>query len=376
MALAFGLLLITREGRTIVYLEMAFWLLLHASLQVRMRARPGRKVIAFSLTALLLLIGLAAPVLVLRQVNGKVYGAAIANSMEEGEFPRFYARLIAVRAADEGPPIPRVPLQKSTIAALLAEASEDSDSFALTASLRGLDESWQEPGCVLYPESCGEIVGGWFQWALRQSIADSLIEPASEKAFQRFSRQASAELARLCRSSETLSCHSHPFRYLPPPRKWLQRSTLDDLGHQFNVVVLQLLPPRLFPQGRPDYLNDNLSPPRTFEALGLSPLGTRAISASEAERWTRATEAASLIGAAAKGLLMGMTLFTLLSSLWRRSRRVLLDRPALWLFTSLLLHLSVYMLLGLTSFPGVLYVTMASPLYIGWMARLVAVQVV
>ena len=48
-----------------------------------------------------------------------------------------------------------------------------------------------------------------------------------------------------------------------------------------------------------------------------------------------------------------------------------LDTGTTWLLLALILHISIYAALGFTSFPGDLYVTMASPLYIGLMGRFI-----
>lgn len=138
-----------------------------------------------------------------------------------------------------------------------------------------------------------------------------------------------------------------------------------------KIFGLTLIP-RPFPQGRPDYYAYHQWPPAKFTQLGLSPMGTRAITIPESFRWTKATLAACYLCLALKFFMIALTVQALVRSVCRQSFWSDLDFPSLWLFGSLLLHLSVFTLLGLTSFSGLLYVTMASPIYIGWMGRVIA----
>jgi hypothetical protein len=89
------------------------------------------------------------------------------------------------------------------------------------------------------------------------------------------------------------------------------------------------------------------------------------------------------LGAAVKALMIVLSIFCLAGliqrfylSLRQRSNEIWksapLDTGTTWLLFALILHILIYAALGFTSFPGDLYVTMASPLYIGFMGRFIA----
>jgi hypothetical protein len=115
----------------------------------------------------------------------------------------------------------------------------------------------------------------------------------------------------------------------------------------------------------------------------MNSLGTRKISLEESFTWTKATIISRYLGAAAKALMIILSLWGLVgvmqsfylclrersAEIWKSAP---LDAGSTWLILALILHILTYAALGFTSFPGDLYVTMASPLYIGFMGRFIA----
>jgi hypothetical protein len=115
----------------------------------------------------------------------------------------------------------------------------------------------------------------------------------------------------------------------------------------------------------------------------MNSLGTRKISLEESFIWTKATIISRHLGAAAKALMIVLSFFCLVGIIQRcylclrqRSNEICISAPldagTTWLLLALILHILIYAALGFTSFPGDLYVTMASPLYIGLMGRFIA----
>ena len=369
MAFSFGLLMVTREARSIVWIELLLWLVIIAALSCRQSASWRMRWLAVLVCAVIVFAGGMAPIQALRMINNQAYGAPISNSLEEGSFPLFYGKIVSASLIGETP-VPRVPLSTRTMAVPIEESGRHGGKVA--SILQGLDPSWKKIGCSLYPETCGQFAGGWLQWALRQSLASKLMLPKDERAFQDFAQAAADEMVEICRTSSRVSCDPRAERYLTPMSRWGFRNPATELMKEASNIFGLTLIPRPFPQGRPDYYAFNQWPPSKFTELGLSPMGTRAITIPESFRWSKATFASTYLGFVLKFLLIALTLQTLVRSVLNHSVLSDPDFASLWLFGSLVLHLSVYTLLGLTSFSGQLYVTMASPIYIGWMGRVIA----
>jgi hypothetical protein len=182
MATCFGLLTITREGRLIIWVEVGiwcilailiilkrhFWMLRSGSVPIFAASSPIVHV-AVLVTSLGLVI---TPSLIVAAVNEHYYNVPISNSVEEGAFPKFYARLTGVRQTEISY-IPRVPIRVEVMKAILSNAPEDEMLARILEPLSAPADSAQ-PGCQIYPETCVEYGGGWFMWKLRDVIAEGL----------------------------------------------------------------------------------------------------------------------------------------------------------------------------------------------------------
>jgi hypothetical protein len=293
--------------------------------------------------------------------------------LEEGSFPRLYGKLVSARLDGEVVKA-RVPLSKQTMNVLIEESGNHGGKVA--AILRGINSKWSGIGCSMYPETCGEYAGGWLQWALRESLSSQLVAPKNERAFQEYAAMAADEVAAICRASSRLSCDPRAESYLLPMNRWGFKHPFWEAVNEASKVFGLTLVPKLYPQGRPDYYAFNQWPPPIFSRLGMSPLGTNAITVKDSFKWTKATVIAVIVGVTLKACFLILVLALLLRSMLRLpSSLTSPDLPSLWLFGALMLHLSVYTILGLTSFSGLLYVTMASPLYIAWMGRFIGASV-
>jgi hypothetical protein len=158
--------------------------------------------------------------------------------------------------------------------------------------------------------------------------------------------------------------------------RWGFKNPLIEVFNEASKVVGLTMVPQLYPQGKPNYYAFNLWPPARFSQLGISQLGTRAITLQESFKWTKATTLTCIVGVALKSCLIILVIVVLFRSVQGLPSSFSgLDLPSLWLLGALTLHLSGYTLLGVTSFSGLLYVTMASPLYIAWMGRIIGATV-
>lgn len=369
-ATGFGLIMVTREARILAWLELSTWLLLGVLLVAwnhwqHLHRRLGIKLLA-GLLCVILVIGWAKlPVIAISALNTSHYHASISNSTEEGEFPIFYGRLLSIRVKGE-PSIPRVPARQSTLDALLNETVQGSP---LRKILKNIPSGWETHGCKLYPETCGEIGGGWFMWALRDGISASLEPGAGEDSFQRFVQSASSELYTICRHSSTLACSRPRIGYMPSPNLWGFRSPIEDTAKEAAKIASLVLIPSISPQGEVD-LGRKEHDSRHKELAG--PLGITQTNFPETLKWEGIFRVVSFLGAAGKSAMILIAIISILLASMRSKMLALLDPVAIWLLFSIGFHLAMYTLLGLTSFPGDVYVTMASPLFIGLLARLSA----
>lgn len=85
----------------------------------------------------------------------------------------------AIQSVRVGRPEAYVPAPNKVLSAIYAV----SPAFAsLKPYFDGPGKSWENPGCAVYPSTCGEIAGGWFIWALRDAVASRGLYHSPEQA--------------------------------------------------------------------------------------------------------------------------------------------------------------------------------------------------
>jgi hypothetical protein len=370
-ATCFGLILVTREARLIAWLEISTWLLLGICLVLRryrfqLGHHFGIKISACLLSVFLIILWTNIPVIVLGALNSSYYDARISNSIEEGEFPFLYGRLLTINVKGEAF-IPRVSVKNSTIDALVEQAAKGSPLLNI---LKGIPSEWAQSGNKIYPETKGEIAGGWFMWALRDGIATSLEPNASEASFQRIVRYANRELASICRQSKTLRCDPPKVGYLQSFSRWGFSRPIQEIAKEGKRISSLVLIPSMYPLGSVSLDSSEYVPQAIASALKI-----KRACFPDCLKWHRIFTIARALGALGKLSLILLFLGSAFLVFNRLGPRELLDLVGLWLVFALCLHLATYTLLGLTSFPGDDYVIMASPLFIGLLARFSAISV-
>jgi len=137
------------------------------------------------------------------------YGKFVGVDVKETNFERALGALDSVRSGGTKPFIPVTQSARQKIYAV-------SPSFA---SLKEYFDSSQELGwvtisCRFYPDSCGEIAGGWFMWGLRDaaSLRGQYVSPSKASAF--FGRMAD-EIQAACLRAE-LDCSPQLIPEMPP----------------------------------------------------------------------------------------------------------------------------------------------------------------
>jgi hypothetical protein len=113
-------------------------------------------------------IGFSAPILSIATINLTHYGVFQTNDFTQGSFPSAIGKLQSV-ASTQGA-IPYVPVPGKVRELVYGSSPKFSE-------LRGgLEDSllwWQSTGCEIYPKTCGDYAGGWFQWAFRDAVAQN-----------------------------------------------------------------------------------------------------------------------------------------------------------------------------------------------------------
>jgi hypothetical protein len=369
MAFGFGLLLITREGRVIVWAELLVWIGLAIWMLMRNfkeRQLSSRALLGLGLAFFLAFTLLQMPMAILRNQQQSYYGYPLANSMEEGGFSRFYGKLSRLRLRGDDQYIPRVPIKKKTILTAIQELPDTQ--LGLRRILLGID--WKSDyGCRTYPDTCQDMASGWLQWSLRKSI-DTMISPdANEYIFQKVISNSERELEALCGQSERFACDSSASGFLLKPDRWGFKDLPQAIYRELSGVAFLTFIPNPFPLGRPDLSRStflSLLPKSDLEAIGI-----RVIPKTQQLTWQRFYVALSLLGTLLRWTFLIAALLALFLSAIRRKVLCGFDPVAIWLLCCTLIHVALYSLLGLISFPGLPYTVLAAPIAVGFYARLV-----
>lgn len=136
------------------------------------------------------------------------YGIFVTVETRESAYDEAMAALQRVRV---GEPVPYVPVPREVRKAVYAV----SPAFArLAPYFESAGIGWTEPGCGLYPHTCGDYAGGWFMWAFRDGVA-SIGAYDSAVAADTFYRQVADEVANACDDGR-LECAGAVVATIPP----------------------------------------------------------------------------------------------------------------------------------------------------------------
>jgi len=369
MVLGFGLLLITREGRVIVWAELlvwiglAIWMLMQ---NIKERQFSSRALLGLGLAFFLAFTLLQMPMAILRHQHQSSYGYPLSNSMEEGGFSRFYGKLSRLRMRGDDQNIPRVPIKKKTILTAIQELPDTQ--LGLRRILLGID--WNSDyGCRTYPDTCQDMASGWLQWSLRKSIATMISPDANEYLFQKVISNSERELEALCGQSGRFVCDSSASGFLLKPDRWGFKDLPQAVYGELSGVAFLTFIPNPFPFGRPDLSRSTFVSP--LPKSDLEAIGIRVLPKTQQLLWQRFYVALSLLGTLLRWTFLIAALLALVLSAIRRKFLCAFDPVAIWLLCCTLIHVALYSLLGLISFPGLPYTVLAAPIAVGFYARLV-----
>jgi len=192
----------------------------------------ARSVRRAALKTLFVAAGFASLQLALSTANWLAYGTFTAVDFKEG---RFVAALNALQGVRSGDQVPYVPVSKATRQAVY----EVSPSFASMRAYFDPPPPGQTPwqyGCKRRPETCGEIAGGWWIWALRDAAARRG-HYDSPRAAREFFGAIADEVERACDSGR-LSCRRAALDYLPRMTAEQWRSLPERALQSFRQLLL------------------------------------------------------------------------------------------------------------------------------------------
>ncbi|THD73090.1 MAG: hypothetical protein E7813_03485 [Bradyrhizobium sp.] len=195
--------------------EEGVWLIpglgLLAAGAILIHRRQRRELLALARNIGVTAIGFVAVNAAFMTGNHFAYGSFVGVDFKERNFK---STLEALEDVDAGPVIPYVPVSNT----VRAEVAKVSPAFApLSAALAPgqlIFARWNKAGCSIYRETCGDIAGGWFMWALRDAAAESKFYRTPAAASENFGKIVSAIVA-AC-SDGRLRCHHRWLSYMPP----------------------------------------------------------------------------------------------------------------------------------------------------------------
>jgi hypothetical protein len=140
-------------------------------------------------------------------VNRIAYGAATSIEIKSSPFKD---ALAALQSVEVGERIPYVPVSHQARLAI----------YEVSPTFRSLKDYLDPPsgspwqfGCQFYPQTCGDIAGGWFLWALRDAAAVNG-HYASPKASGDFYRALTQEVQQACKEGR-LKCSTSLLALMP-----------------------------------------------------------------------------------------------------------------------------------------------------------------
>jgi hypothetical protein len=173
--------------------------------------------------------------------NHHFYGTTVFGDLADGEIARAYSEWQRVEAGPARRYVPVSSQQRQAVYAISPAAAE------LEEALEGATTGWIEYGCDL-TQVCGDYIGAFFVWALRDAAAVIGYEVSGAEA-QRFFGEIADDIAEAC--GDELRCIDRGIGPMPP----LSRLDAGDLVTSYRVVAESMLsydvgePERPWPSG-------------------------------------------------------------------------------------------------------------------------------
>jgi len=180
----------------------------------------------YSLNLLIMLITFFTIPLSIALINKIEYGSFETVDFKSSSFSDAVNVLFSIEPKEY---IQYLPVPNST----LDELYVVSPSFAkLKDFFNGPGKVWQQPGCAIYPSTCGGYAAGWFLWAFRDGVA-SLGLYDSPDSSATYYKSVAKEIAQACNSGR-LVCKPSQIPLMP-------RISYDDFGKQFFPKIISAI---------------------------------------------------------------------------------------------------------------------------------------
>ena len=170
--------------------------------------RDPARLRTFAIAAVVMLTSSVAVVSVFGLINKAMYGAFQLVDFKDSAFNDALDALYSVQVGERTPflPIPkRVRLEVYKISPHFAELRSFFDDQQTTP--------WSNEGCSYYPQTCGDIAGGWIVWAMRDAAA-SAGKYSSPDVASKFFSDVAKEVRDAC-AKGVLTCRSPLIAGLP-----------------------------------------------------------------------------------------------------------------------------------------------------------------
>ncbi len=155
--------------------------------------------------ALALAIGLGT-VLAVATTNRIAYGRFSVAEITSSAFQSAMTALERGAYPDWRPYVPVPARARARLYAVSPSFQKLQAALDPPGSLNG----WEHEGCVPLPQTCGDIAGGWFMWAVRSAVQDAGLY-ASARTAEAYYSDVASEVGAACREGR-LECA----RWMPP----------------------------------------------------------------------------------------------------------------------------------------------------------------
>ena len=353
--LCLGLLLITREARIIIVFSAFVYTLL-----LIYRLWKQKFLVQFNFTkiisvGLVLILAFNGPIFAVKALNYVNYDLAISNEFEEGKFKSFYQNLASVRLVNDDYK-PFIPITQDTIDAIISLSGTNQ----LGSTLFNINLMWKKYGCQVNRDWCGEYAGGWFLWALRESIFKTS-NITSPRSFQEYISVLNSELLQVCNSNSTiLSCSRSNFGYLPYPSRWASEN-------QSLLIIIFDAAKNLFSwwiSPNPFAFVPNVVTPHHQQAEMMNIRLFQNYTPEEISGFNQRIKSFNEIGIFLRKSLLFSFVIIFLINLFIRPRLSLFcfsDPGLIYILTMFLAVFAVLVLIMVTSFPSYAYLSLISP---------------
>ena len=359
----FGLLVITREARIVVFLIAGITIILLGLSLLRQRFASKKSWLHLGTLIVVFVALLSAPLSAVRLANGYHYGYSISNEFEDGGFKGFYQDLISVKLPGDSYK-PWIPINQSALDKLRHLAPDTT----LARTISHLNPGWKEPGCGLRPDACGEYAGGWLMWAWRSAVFNAYATE-SPGEFQDVINRSHRELISVCQQyPAALDCSRAASGYLTWPSRWGEpqgagSAFFSALGKHAQGLFMVDRIRKPFKYG-----------PITDQIKASKRLGVRLPPRDPArlQALNRRVTHLRFTGGLIRWMMVVLASILLLQK-WRQLPKIFVD-PGCWLLAVFgSLQLLVLVLVQVSSFESTLYLTMVSPLLSMLIWRMIAV---